>query len=58
MAQEIKLTEVLFSHKSSLEICLSLLGLQDWLTCEPLVADLPLFVFLLLRSHLLWAKLS
>lgn len=43
MEQEIKLTEILFSHKSPVVICESLLGLQDWLTCEPLVADLPFF---------------
>lgn len=43
MEQEIKLTEILFPHKSPVEICQSLLGLQDWLTCEYLMADLPFF---------------
>lgn len=43
MEQEIKLTEILFSRKSPVEICESLLNLQDWFTCEPLVAGLPFF---------------
>lgn len=44
MEQEIKLTEILFSHKSYVEICELLLGLQDWLTYELLLADLPFFL--------------